>query len=236
MNCEEYQQALMADPAWTEGAEHAAACADCQAFTRKVQAVNLDIARALQIDVPELAMPDLPDVDAAKVTTLPERKRSRAPVWFALAATVVLATSVSIRMSGVFETYDTLEAEVLAHLDHEPAALRVTDTPVSDERLGRAVPSSVAVFDRELSLITYASPCVINGNKVPHLVVQGQQGPITILLMPEEAIADVIPLEGENVHGLIVPVGGGSIAIIANHGESLDAVQQSVIESVTWTT
>jgi hypothetical protein len=67
-------------------------------------------------------------------------------------------------------------------------------------------------------------------------VVQGQQGPITILLMPEEAVADVIPLQGENVHGLILPVGGGSIAIIANHGESLDAVQQSVIESVTWTT
>jgi hypothetical protein len=236
MNCEEYQQALIADPAWTEGAEHAAGCADCQAFMRKVQAANLDIARALQIDVPELAMPDLPDIDAANVTTLPERKRSRAPVWFAIAATVVLATSISIRMSGVFETFDTLEAEVLAHLDHAPAALRVTDTPVSDERLDRALPASVAVFDRERSLITYASPCVINGKKVPHLVVQGQQGPITILLMPEEAVADVIPLQGENVHGLIVPVGGGSIAIIANHGESLDAVQQSVIESVTWTT
>ena len=236
MNCEEYQQALIADPAWTEGAEHAAACADCQAFTRKVQTVNLDIARALQIDVPEFTMPELPDVDATNVTTLPERKRSRAPVWFAIAATVVLATSISIRMSGVFETYDSLEEEVLAHLDHEPAALRVTDTPVSDERLGRAVPASVAVFDRERSLITYASPCVINGNKVPHLVVQGQQGPITILLMPEEAVSDVIPLEGENVHGLILPVSGGSIAIIANHGESLDAVQQSVIESVTWTT
>ena len=236
MNCEEYRQALSADPAWNGGAEHVAACPDCEAFTRKLQALNLDVARALQIDVPPLAMPDLPDVDTAKVTTLPARKRSRAPIWFAVAATVVLATSISLRMSGIFETYDSLGEEVLAHLDHEPAALRVTDTPVSDERLSRAVPTNVAVFDRERSLITYASPCVINGHKVPHLVLQGQQGPITILLMPEEAVADVIPLKGENVHGVIVPVGAGSIAIIANHGEPLDPVRQDIIESVTWTT
>ncbi len=236
MNCEEYRQALVADPAWTEGAEHVAACADCEAFARRVQAVNLDIARALQIEVPEPVMPDLPDIAADRVTALPPRKRSRAPMWFALAASVVLATSISIRMSGVFETYESLGAEVLAHLDHEPAALRVTDTPVSAERLSRALPVDVAVLDRERALITYASPCIINGNRVPHLVVQGQQGPVTILLMPEEAIAETIPLEGDNVYGLIVPVGGGSIAIIANHGEPLDAVQQNVIESVTWTT
>ena len=236
MNCEEYRQALTADPAWTDGAEHVAACEDCQAFTRKVQAANLDIARALQIEVPELVMPELPDIDATNVTTLPARKRSLAPIWFAVAATVVLATSISIRMSGFFDTYETLQDEVLAHLDHEPASLRVTDIPVSDERLQRALPATVAVIDRDRSLVTYANPCIINGHKVPHLVIQGQTGPVTILLMPEERVADAIPLEGENVHGMILPAGDGSIAIIANRSEPLDPVRRNVIESVTWTT
>ena len=39
MNCNEYRQALTADPAFTGGVEHAAVCADCRAFTRKVEAL-----------------------------------------------------------------------------------------------------------------------------------------------------------------------------------------------------
>ena len=236
MNCEEYRQALTADPAWTGGAGHVAACAECQAFARKVQALNLDIARALQVDVPPLVMPALPEIDSSNVAALPTRRRSLKPYWFAIAATVVLAASISLRMSGMFETYETLGEEVLAHLDHEPVALRVTDTPVSDERLQRALPKTVAVFDRSESLITYANPCVINGHRVPHLVIQGQHGPVTILLMPEEQVAAASNLEGENVHGVILPVGDGSIAIIGNRRESLEPIRQQVIESVTWTT
>ena len=236
MNCEEYREALTADPSWTGGATHVADCGDCQAFTRKIQALNLDIARALQIDVPTVAMPELPAIDGSKVTTLAPRRRSRKPFWFAIAATVVLAASISLRMSGMFATYETLEEEVLAHLDHEPAALRVTDTPVSDERLQRALPASVAVFDRSEALITYANPCVINGHRVPHLVIQGQYGPVTILLMPEEPVAAATTLDGENVHGVILPVGDGSIAIIGTRNEPLEPIRQQVIESVTWIT
>jgi hypothetical protein len=236
MSCEEYRQALTADPAWTDETGHVAVCADCQAFTRKLQSLNLDIDRAMQIDGPELAMPDLPDVDAARVTTLPSRGRSWAPLWFAAAATVVLAASISLRMSGLFVTYDSLAEEVLAHLDHEPMSLRVTDVPVSNERLQRALPATVAALDRERALVTYANPCIINGHRVPHLVVQGQHGPVTILLMPEERVAEAIPLEGEGVHGMIVPTGDGSIAIIANRDEPLDLLRRNVIESITWTT
>lgn len=236
MNCDEYRQAITAEPAWTGGAGHVADCAECEAFTRRVQAFNLDIARAMQIAVPPLVMPELPDVDDSKVTTLATRRSSRRPIWFAIAATVVLATSISLRMSGMFENYETLEEEVLAHLDHEPAALRVTDAPVSDNRLQRALPATVAVFDRSAALITYANPCVINGHKVPHLVIQGEYGPVTILLMPEEQVAEAVTLDGENVHGVILPVGDGSIAIIGSRAEPLDPIRQQVIESVTWTT
>lgn len=236
MNCEEYRQALTADPSRTDGAGHVAVCADCQAFTRRVRDLDLEIARALQIDVPPLGALDLPDIDNANVTALSPRPRSRQPLWFALAATVVLAASISLRMSGMFESYETLEQEVLAHLDHEPAALRVTTMPVADERLRRALPEAVAVFDRNETLITYANPCVINGRPTPHLVIQGQSGPVTILLMPEERVARPTPLEGKHVHGFLLPVGEGSIAIIGNRGEALDPIRQQVIESITWTT
>lgn len=240
MNCEEYRQAIAADPAFDGGAAHAAACSDCQAYTREMQALNLKIAMALQIDVPELKMPDLPDVDAGNVSTLPARKRRMAPVWFAIAASMVLAVSIAVRMSGVFQTYDSLAEEVLAHVDHEaqhePAALRVTDVPVPDDELAQVLPASLAVFDRNKSLITYAHPCTINGHLVPHLVIQGKHGPVTILLMPDEKIAEVTPLDGINVRGVILPVGDGSIAIVGARDEELESIEKNVLNSVTWTT
>ena len=200
-----------------------------------MKALDLKIARALQIDVPPLVMPELPDVDD-NVATLPVRRRSKAPIWFAVAATVVLGLSIALRMSSVFVEYDSLADEVLAHLDHEPRSLVVTDVPVPERRLQRIVPASMAVFDRDETLITYANPCIINGKRVPHLVVQGQHGPITILLMPEEKVNKETPLDGDTVHGVILPVGGGSIAIIGPREESLEPIQENVRASLTWTT
>lgn len=200
------------------------------------QALDLKIAKALQIDVPELQMPDLPDIESDKVATLPVRTRSTKPFWFAVAATVVLATSITVRMSGMFDSYDSLADEILAHLDHEPYALKVTDEAVTDRRLVRAVPASVAVYERGESLITYAAPCIINGKKAPHLVVQGRSGPVTIILLPEEKVGETTPFDGENVQGIIVPVGDGSIAIIGNREEELEPILKNVVDSVTWTT
>ncbi len=202
---------------------------------KKLKALDLRIARALQIDVPPLIMPELPDVDD-KVATLPVRRSSKAPVWFAVAATVVLGLSIALRMSPMFQDYESLADEVLAHLDHEPYALRVTDVPVSDRRLQRTVPASLAVFDRDETLITYANSCIINGHRVPHLVVQGQHGPVTILLMSEEKVSETVPLDGNAVHGVILPVGDGSIAIIGPRDEPLEPIQENVRASLTWTT
>ena len=63
---------------------------------------------------------------------------------------------------------------------------------------------------------------------------QGKTGPITILLMPDEMISETKTLDGESVHGYIVPVGNGSIAIIGTREEELDEVQQKVVNSVAW--
>jgi len=203
---------------------------------KKLQALDLKIAKALQIDVPELRMPELPDIDETNVASLPVRKRFLKPVWFAIAATVILATSISLRNSSMFQSYDSLAEEVLAHLDHEPGALRITDVAVSDEQFARAVPASLATFERGTSLITYARPCIINGNSVPHLVIQGQYGPVTILLMPEEHVSEATPIDGVSVKGVILPVGKGSVAIIGDREEQLEPIQKNVVNSVAWTT
>lgn len=235
MNCEEYRQAIAANPSFDGGAGHLSGCAACQAYREEMLALDRKIAGALEIDVPELVMPELADIEADNVVTL-GRRRITAPTWLAMAATVAVAAIVGIRMLGPEVQYESLADEVIAHLDHEPQSLRVTDVAVSDRRLRSVVPANVADFDRSTSLISYAQSCIINGRTVPHLVVQGAKGPVTVLLMPEEAVGEAIELRGENIQGVILPVGDGSIAIIGEAEERIEDIQERVTKAVTWTT
>ena len=118
----------------------------------------------------------------------------------------------------------------------EPSAMRVSSTPVSDRRLARTVPADIASVNHDSGMITYAQSCRINGNTVPHLVIQGERGPITIMLMPEESVTAARSFEGENVHGVILPVGSGSIVIIGDREEQLGRVTQNLLDSVNWGT
>ncbi len=238
MNCEKYREALGADPSFDGGAGHLSECASCQAYRKEILELDKKISGALAIDVPALAIPELPEIDSDNVVSLPKRRRVSAPL-FAVAATVVLAAFIGI--SAGWDTdagseHDTLADELLAHLDHEPYALRVTDVPVSDARLGRVVPANIARLDHSAGLITYAQTCPINGRDVPHLVIQGERGPVTLLLMPEEKVEAVQSVTGDNVNGIILPVGDGSIAIFGTADEDLGRIEQNILDSVTWST
>ena len=249
MNCEEYREAIAADPSFDGGAGHLGQCAACQAYRSKMQAFDQTISRALALDVPELHVPELVDLPelaapespdfststADNVVALPTLRRTSL-TWFAMAATVVAAALLGVRLIGTGIQHDSLADEILAHLDHEQIALRVTDVAVTDARLSLVVPADIARMDHSAGLITYAQSCQINGRDVPHLVIQGEHGPVTILLMPDETVANPQSVQGESVNGVILPVGKGSIAIFGEREERLDGIQEKVLKSVTWST
>ena len=236
MTCNDYQEALTANPAFEDESGHLDSCASCQAYRAEMVAFDEKLAAAMDIYVPELTLPELPKLETGNVVSLASRRGIPKPAWFALAASVLLAAIIGFRMTAVEESYGTLKEQVLAHVDNELGALRVSSVPVSDNRLARTVPDNIATMNHDAGLITYAQSCTINGRSVPHLVIQGEHGPITILLMPDEKVSRAITLDGVNIQGIILPVGGGSIAIIGDREEQLDRVKQNVVDAVTWST
>lgn len=241
MNCETYRDAIAAEPAgdFAGGEEHAAGCADCRALRDELRALDERIARALALPVPDIELPELPELPGAgadKVVELRRRPRFGTPAWFGLAAGLALAAFIGLQLgrSGVDER--SLADQVVAHLDHEPHSLVVTDVAVPERTLSSVVNRNEVDVAPGLGLITYARSCVINGRVIPHLVIQGEHGPVTLLLMPEEHVDAAIPLEGRAVNGVILPVGDGSVAIIGERDESLEQIEERVIDSVKWKT
>jgi len=238
MHCKDYKEAIAADPSQKfDGAEHASACGSCATYRDEILALDLKIAAALKISTPDLTIPELLPIsdDELKITNLPfGRGQRRTLVWVGLAASVLLATVVGARFFSQDVVYPSLAEEIVAHLDHEPRSRVVTAKAVSERKLSRVVEEDVAEMD--IGLITYANSCVINGHVIPHLVIQGDRGPITLLLLPDEMIDMAVPLDGVGITGVILPVGSGSIAIIGERDEPLDKIEQRLVNSVKWRT
>jgi hypothetical protein len=242
MNCEDYREAIAADPSesFEHGAGHAVACESCSALKAEMLALDVMIASALAIDVPQLKMPDLPrlDEDDDKVVNLPFRRTAKlsAPTWLGIAASFVLAAVIGLQFigDGGAGADQLLAEQVLAHVDHEPWALKVTNVAVSEEQFAQVVNPAIGTMDRGVGLVSYAQTCVINGMKIPHLVIQGEKGPITLLLMPNETVSGPVSLTGESVNGVILPVGNGSIAIIGERDEPIQDLEKRVVDSVEW--
>jgi hypothetical protein len=204
-----------------------------------MRALDETIARALAIDVPELKIPDLPPMgeEDKNVVNLPFRRASKisTPAWIGIAASFALAAIIGVQFTGNGPEHDQLLAEqVLAHLDHEPWALRVTDVAVSEEQFASVMNPEVGTMDRDIGLVSYAQTCIINGRTIPHLVLQGEHGPVTLLLMPDEMVNSAVLLSGESVNGVIIPMGEGSIAIIGEREENIEELEQRVLDSVEW--
>ena len=68
---------------------------------------------------------------------------------------------------------------------------------------------------------------------VEHALRQGIQ---QVVGAAEIGTAEAVSLDGENTHGVILPVGDGSIAIIGAREEKLERVEKSVLNSVMWST
>lgn len=249
MDCEEYREGIGADPSesFSGGAAHAAGCADCSRYRDELRALDRRIAAALAIDVPPLDMPSMPPLagDSASggsrdnVVDLHAGRPAgkAAPVWFGIAASVAVAAFLGYSFLSSGPARATLAEQVIAHMDYEQASRRVTSVAVPHQELYEVINPKVSELDVGIGLVSYAQSCVINGNTVPHLVIQGESGPVTLILMPEEPIDRAISLSGEHVHGVIVPVGSGSVAIIGERAAQLDEIgeiRERIVESVEW--
>ncbi len=241
MNCEEYRQAIATDPSLEDDAGHVAACAACTEYKAEMLALNDSIAMALAIDVPELQLPDLPPVSAEEdkvVSLVSRRKRTFAmPTWIGIAAGFALAAIVGVQFLANDSLSDqALADEILAHIDHEPWAMQVTDVSVPAERVSRVMAANGGTMQPDIGLVSYAQNCIINGNTIPHLVIQGRNGPVTLLLMPEEMVSMPVSLDGERINGVILPLGDGSIAIVGEREIDLEEIRERVVNSVEWST
>ena len=235
VTCLDVRRRVGADPRRLEPgvAEHLKACATCAAFVRDMQALEGRLERALAVPVPE-------GLEARIVldASLKHRPRLMRP-WLAAAASALLTLALAVTAyQHQHPAGEYLAGAVVDHVRNpeEAGALAPDRTLIHDASYVQGVFARAGVrLAGNMDDLTYAHVCLFRGQRVVHLVAQGAHGPVTILLLPRIHVDKSMPVDEEGFHGVIVPNGSGSIAIVTNNDTPVEPMAQEMMDKVQWT-
>jgi hypothetical protein len=242
IDCAHYRRALLAQPHDADPAlhEHLATCRDCTLFTERALRFESELLRALRVEPPR-AQP----LRAEPPRVVPLRaKRPRGPLgfrtgWPAMAAAVLMAVVVAGGLwLGVPRA--SLAADVVTHMREEPQAWRRTDEPVPSAALQKVLRDSHLRLAAGAGVVSYASSCGFRGHLVPHLVIQTESGPVTVMVLVHESAARPVQFDEQGYRGVIVPVAGhGSLAVLtrgpATDFGTIEQIEHRVLDAIVWT-
>lgn len=222
MNCEECKQSLLTSPQEMPepAVNHIQDCPECHAYYGEIGDFELTMQDAVQIGIPS----DLSDKIHNK------KFYARRVLGFPVALSAMAATTfivVGFFAYLVIISPPAIDRVVLAHIEKEPFTL--TNTQPQDMKAMEMMLASLNIKMTEPLKVRFVKRCFINDKMVAHLVIDGKQGPVTVLLMPNEVVREPKFFSDIQVDGLIVPVNQrASIAVVGFKGERINDVSKSV--------
>ena len=214
--------------------EHRESCHDCNLFTDRLLSFESRLVRALRVDGSARVVP---------LRATSPRAALRRPVyrkgWLAMAASVLLAFVVAGAL-WLAAPGPSLAADVVTHMAGEPDAWRRTDVPVPTPELQDVLRNTHLRLTADAGMVSYASSCEFRGRHVPHLVIQTESGPVTVMVLVHEQVSKPVQFDEQGYRGVIVPVAGhGSLAVLT-HGPSVslgtvEHIARRVLDSIVWT-
>lgn len=231
MNCLDVRRELATTPsALCAGArEHLEQCPRCAALAGAARREEARLRQAMEVPVPE----GLEERVVLRQRLHRRRQRRTATRW-ALAASVVLALAAAWQLRP-----EPLEQRVVASVaDYVSARAAPLGATVDQTMEPAALAAMTRPFglhlDESLGAVREARPCVIRDRQGLYLVVDGEKGPVVVLVLPEEPVERRVRFRVDGRQGLLVPCPRGGLAIIGQPGERLAALEQRLQRSTRW--
>jgi hypothetical protein len=116
---------------------------------------------------------------------------------------------------------------------HEPGSWEAESTVPTDDLESVTYRSGVRLNDG-MPDVTYAQSCWFRGHYVPHLVVRTPDGPVTIMVLPEEQVERRQEFREGGYSGTLVPARRGAIAVLARNAADVDAIARRAVAAISY--
>jgi len=154
------------------------------------------------------------------------------PRWASLVGSVLAGAVVGAWLwSG--GPGNSLADDVLSHIGDEVPAV-AAGGPAPAESVSRVLEQGGIRLRPGAGDVLYANACRLRGHPVPHLVLQSEGGPVTVLVLRDEPVGDAESFTGSGFSGRIEPAGPGSIAVVAAAGADLERFAAQVRAAIEW--
>lgn len=227
MNCLECRRQLLTHPGNLDAScqAHLQQCTDCANEHQQLLEMERQLQQMREVKPPE----GLRERLIMRGHYQAKKRQTRVHWAMALAASLLLGIGVTTYLPG---NADPLATNVLAHVNDELQHLREVknNSPASLQLLASSLGGS---YQDHGMPVNYAGRCQVRSGPGLHLVLRGQQGPVTVLIMPGEFLAEELPIADQRFRGRIFRAPYGSFAVLGESNEAITPVAKQVRESIS---
>ena len=226
MNCLEFRRRLGSEPACSseDFVAHRSECAHCAAAHARAEEFESRIRAAFNVAVPA----NLADRILLAQTTEARhggrgRRRGFAALVLAAAASIVVAVvAVNRPRSGVPE----LAAMVVDHLQEHVVGADKTGSPVPKQDVMDAFAARGVSLASVPDGINYVHKCPAGPYSTVHMVMPERSGPVSVVYVADKRITDRVDFSREDMRGRQLPLGKGSLVMVAGADTDFDAIER----------
>lgn len=102
------------------------------------------------------------------------------------------------------------------------------------EQVNQILMSFGGHFKQDIGKVNYLGRCNIGKYDGIHMVLAGEKGPVTIMMMSNVKLDQSQSIADQRFHGQIQPTPKGAYAIVAERDESLDTIRHLIDDNLVW--
>lgn len=154
-----------------------------------------------------------------------------------LAACLLLAVGLAMTYWPV-QKQGELAQEVLAHIYNEANLLEEESIVSMSEVNQRMLSTLGSEFKQSPELaklkIHVAGTCWLAKEEIIHMVMEGNAGALSVLLLPHSSIKKELSISDERFEGLIIPTPGGNLVVVGEKGETISQFSRLLASNINW--
>jgi hypothetical protein len=232
-DCDEFMRACEREPYALPDhlARHAAGCASCRRHLERVLRFEARLFEAVNVDLP----PTPREATEAPTPAPPAPRWNRRRLIAAAAGLAAVGTGTGTLWLARGRQAFALEAEVVAHIRHEPEAL-AAGRPIIPPAAASELLAHLAIrIDDDPGPITWLRICAFaDGRRVPHVVIGDGDDAVTVMLFKGEPVSAPIEIACGDLFGRVVPVSSGGIALVQRDARIDEATAQRILSAFRW--